>query len=63
MVLSTVAKCTAFLIAMVFLGLNAKELVATKTEVVQVMTALAAGSLTEAAMAQWIRERLVRLTL
>lgn len=56
-------KRTAFLIAMVFLGLNAKELDATETEVVQVMTALAAGSLTEAAMATWIRERVVRLTL
>jgi prophage maintenance system killer protein len=62
-VLSTVAKRTAFLIAMVFPGLNAKEIDATETEVVQVMMTLAAGSLTEAAMAPWIRERVVRLTL
>jgi prophage maintenance system killer protein len=47
----------------IFLGLNGKDLDATETEVVQVMTALAAGTLTEAAVAKWIRERLVRLKL
>lgn len=36
---------------------------ATETEVVQVMTALAAGSLTDVALAKWIRARLVRLKL
>lgn len=56
-------KRTAFLTAVIFLGLNKKDLDATETEVVQVMTALAAGTLTEAAMAKWIRERLVRLKL
>ena len=56
-------KRTAFLTAVIFLGLNGKDLDATETEVVQVMTALAAGTLTEAAMATWIRERLVRLKL
>lgn len=53
----------AFLAAMIFLGLNGKDLDATEAQVVQVMTALAAGSLTEAAMATWMRERLVRLKL
>jgi death-on-curing protein len=56
-------KRTAFLTAVIFLGLNGKDLAATEAEVVQAMTALAAGSLTEAAMAKWIRERLVRLKL
>lgn len=54
-------KRTAFLTSVIFLGLNGKDLDATETEVVQVMTALAAGTLTEAAMTKWIRERLVRL--
>ena len=48
---------------MIFLGLNGKDLDATESEVVQAMTALAAGSLTEPAMASWIRERLTRLKL
>lgn len=56
-------KRAAFLTAMIFLGLNGKELDATEAEVVQVMTALAAGSLSEAALAKWIRARLVRLEL
>jgi len=56
-------KRTAFLTAVVFLGLNGKDLDATEAEVVQVMTALAAGSLAEAAMATWLRERLTRLKL
>jgi death on curing protein len=56
-------KRAAFLTAVIFLGLNGKDLDATETEVVQVITALAAGTLTEAAMAKWIRERLVRLKL
>lgn len=56
-------KRTAFLAAVIFLGLNGKDLDATEVEVVQVMTALAAGSLTEAALAAWMRKRIVRLTL
>jgi death on curing protein len=56
-------KRAAFLAAMIFLGLNGKDLDATEAEVVQVMTALAAGSLTEAAMATWMRARLIRLKL
>lgn len=54
-------KRTAFLAAMIFLGLNGKDLDATESEVVQVVTALAAGSLTEAALARWMRPRLTRL--
>ena len=56
-------KRAAFLCAMIFLGLNGKDLDATEADVVQVMTALAAGSLTESAMATWIRARIVRLRL
>jgi death on curing protein len=56
-------KRAAFLAAMIFLGLNGKDLDATEAEVVQAMTALAAGSLSEAALASWMRERLIRLKL
>lgn len=56
-------KRTAFLAAIIFLGLNGKDLDATEVEVVQVMTALASGSLGEAALAGWMRDRLVRLKL
>ncbi len=56
-------KRAAFLAAMIILGLNGKDLDASETEVVQVVTALAAGSLTEVALASWMRERLVRLKL
>ena len=45
-------KRTAFLTSVNFLGLNGKDLDATETEVIQVMPALAAGTLTEAAMAK-----------
>lgn len=56
-------KRAAFLAAMIFLGLNGKDLDATEEEVVQVMTALAAGSLTEVSLAAWLRKRLIRLRL
>ncbi len=56
-------KRTAFLTAMIFLGLNGKDLDATEAEVVQAMVALAAGSLSEPQLATWIREKLTRLTL
>lgn len=56
-------KRTAFLCAVIFLGLNGKDLDATEAEVVQAITALAAGSLSEVALAKWMRERLVRLKL
>ena len=54
-------KRAAFLTAVIFLGLNGKDLDATEADVVQAMTALAAGSLSETEMATWIRERLTRL--
>lgn len=56
-------KRAAFLTAVIFLGLNGKDLDATEAEVVQAMTALAAGSLTESDLATFIRARLVRLSL
>jgi len=56
-------KRAAFLAAMIFLGLSGRDLDATEVEVVQVVTALAAGSLTEEALATWLRERLLRLKL
>ncbi len=56
-------KRTAFLTAVIFLGLNGKDLDATEPEVVQAMIALAAGSLSEGDMATWIRKRLTRLKL
>jgi death-on-curing protein len=56
-------KRIAFLTKAVFQGLNGKEIEATETEVVQVVTALAAGSLKEPQLAAWLRDHLVRLTL
>jgi death-on-curing protein len=56
-------KRIAFLTAVIFLGLNGKDVDATETEVVQVMVALAAGSLKEAQLAAWLRDRLTRLDL
>lgn len=53
-------KRIAFLTAVVFLGLNGKELDASEPDVVQAMTALAGGTLSEDDLATWIRERLVR---
>lgn len=54
-------KRTAFLTLAAFLGLNGKDLAATEREVVQVMVALAAGTLTEPALATWVRGRLTKL--
>ncbi|MCO4098383.1 MAG: type II toxin-antitoxin system death-on-curing family toxin [Gemmatimonas sp.] len=56
-------KRAALLAATIFLGLNGKDLDATETEAVQVVTALAAGSLTEVALATWMRGQLVRFKL
>lgn len=56
-------KRIAFLTAVIFLGLNGKDLNASEAEVVQVMTALAAGSLAEVELAEWMRERLEPLSL
>jgi death-on-curing protein len=56
-------KRTAFVTMMTFLGLNAKDLSATELEVVEMMVSLAGGELTESALADWIRARLIRFTL
>lgn len=56
-------KRSAFLVMAIFLGLNGKEVDATETEVVQVMTAVAAGSLTEVHLASWVRAHLTHLSL
>lgn len=53
-------KRIAFLTAVIFLGLNGKELDATEPDVVETMTALAGGTLSEDELATWIRERIVR---
>lgn len=54
-------KRIAFLTAVVFLGLNGKDLDAAETDVVQVMVALAGGSLKEQQLAAWLRPRIVKL--
>ena len=54
-------KRIAFLTAVVFLGLNGKDLDAAETDVVQVMIALAGGSLKELQLAAWLRPRIVKL--
>ena len=56
-------KRTAFVTMMTCLGLNAKDLSATELEVVQMMVSLAGGELTESALADWIRARLMRFAL
>ena len=56
-------KRTAFVTIMTFLGLNMKELSATEVDVVQMMVALAGGEVTEAVLADWIRARLIPLSL
>jgi death-on-curing protein len=53
-------KRIAFLTAVIFLDLNGKDLAADEAEVVQVLTALAAGTLSESNLATWLRSRLVR---
>jgi death-on-curing protein len=56
-------KRIGFLAMTILLGLNGKDLDASETEVVQVMVSLAAGSLSEAQLAKWIRDHLARLIL
>lgn len=48
-------KRTAFLTAVIFLGLNGLEFDASETDVVRAMTSLAEGSLSEVDLAAWIR--------
>jgi death-on-curing protein len=52
-------KRIAFVTMAVFLGLNGHEIEAPETEVVAVMTALAAGELDEADLVSWLRSRMV----
>ena len=52
-------KRVAFLAMLVFLGLNGHDLEAPEPEVVTVMLTLAAGDLSEAALAKWLRVHLV----
>ncbi len=56
-------KRIAFLTAVIFLGLNGKDLEASETDVVQVMVALAEGSMKEPDLVEWLRPRLTRLAL
>ena len=56
-------KRIAFLTAVIFLGLNGKDLEASEAEVVQVMVALAEGSMKEPQLVEWLRPRLVRISL
>ena len=51
-------KRVAFMAAYVFLGLNGQDLDAAEPDLVTVMEHVAAGRLTEAALAKWIREKL-----
>jgi death-on-curing protein len=51
-------KRTAFLVMVVFLGLNGRELQATEAEVVTMMLQLSAGDLSEAALALWLRDHI-----
>jgi death-on-curing protein len=51
-------KRTAFLVMVVFLELNGRELEASETEVVTMMLKLSAGELSEAALAAWLRDHL-----
>ncbi len=50
-------KRTAFVTMVVFLGLNGLDLVADERDVVAVMLRTASGTMSEADLAQWIRER------
>ncbi len=52
-------KRIALLTALIFLGLNGKDLDASESEVVQVMVALAEGSMKEAQLVEWMRPRIV----
>jgi death on curing protein len=53
-------KRTAFVAAALFLAVNGLELTAPEPEVVDVMNRLAAGKLSEAALADWVREHIAR---
>lgn len=52
-------KRAAFTAAVLFLAINARDLEAPEPEVVDVMSRLAAGKLTEAAFADWLRAHML----
>ncbi len=54
-------KRTAFLAMAIFLGLNGADIEATQEDVVTTMLSAAAGQLTEAQLAGWVRNHLVKL--
>jgi len=51
-------KRAAFMAAYVFLGLNGQDLEAAEPDVVTTMESVADGRVTEAGLAEWIRDRL-----
>ena len=51
-------KRVAFMAAYVFLGLNGHDIEATEPEVVTVMEGVAAGRISKASLAAWVRKRL-----
>ena len=56
-------KRTVFITMMVVQGLNGHELIATEAEVVDAMVAVADGSMSEPALAEWVSARLTALNL
>ena len=54
-------KRIGFLALATFLGLNGAELNATDADIITAIVALAAGNVTEAELADWIRERVRRV--
>ena len=54
-------KRTAFLAMAIFLGLNGADIEATQEDVVTTMFSAAAGQLTEAQLAGWVRDHIVKL--
>jgi len=54
------SKRVAFLAVGLFLGLNGQRLVATQAEATLAMLGVAAGTLDEAALAQWLRDHTQR---
>jgi death-on-curing protein len=53
-------KRTSAVVTEMFLALNGAELTASDAEIVQIWSDLGAGSLSEAALADWIRERIAK---
>jgi death on curing protein len=54
------SKRTSAVVTETFLDLNGIELTASDAEIVQVWSELGAGRLTEAALADWLRERMIK---